>query len=183
MTWPLSWSCLFSNDPPGILVSPQADKFDMAYVVRIRPFEEFAICYELGLYRNALLHLRGSESLTPPATLQFRQVRERTFLNDEWLQLRLQFTAGSRNQTSPDPRGIYQRISAVEADHKGINSMTPRSESADYELLPNVESLFCPSPGSLAGFVVGGKAFRNDTLPTHLPYRRNEPAHRTGEML
>ena len=67
---------LFSNDLPGILVSPHADKLDMTYVVRVRPFEEFEICYELGLHPNALLHLRGSESLTPSATLQFRQVRE-----------------------------------------------------------------------------------------------------------
>ena len=73
---------LFSNDLPGILVSPQADKVDMAYVVRIRPFEEFAICYELGLHPNAFFHLWSSQSLTPSATLQFRQVCERTFPND-----------------------------------------------------------------------------------------------------
>jgi len=38
---------------PGILVIPQPDKLDMSYVVRIRPFEEFAICYELGLHPDA----------------------------------------------------------------------------------------------------------------------------------
>jgi hypothetical protein len=73
---------LFSNDLPGILVSPQADKLDMSHMVRIRPFEEFEICHELGLHPNALLYLRGSQSLTPPASLQFRQVCERTFPNE-----------------------------------------------------------------------------------------------------
>jgi hypothetical protein len=68
---------------PGIFVSPQADKLDMAYVVRICPFEEFAICYELGLHPDALSHLHGSESLTPPTTFRFRQVRERALLHDE----------------------------------------------------------------------------------------------------
>ena len=78
-----SWSSLFSNDLPGLLVSSQADKLDMANVVRIRPFEKFEISYKLSFHPDALSHLRGGESLTPPATPQFRQVCERTPLHDE----------------------------------------------------------------------------------------------------
>jgi hypothetical protein len=86
----------------------------MAYVVRVRPFKKFEICYKLGLHPNALLHLRGSESLTPSASLRFRQVREGTLFNNERLHTCMEFAASGRNQTCPDPRGIYQRISAVD---------------------------------------------------------------------
>ena len=99
------------------------------------------------------------------------------------LQTCIEFAASGGNQTSPDPRCIHQRISAVEANHKGVDSMASRCEAADYELLSNVESPFNPCSGSLAGFVVGSKAFGDDSLSAHLPDSGDELGHRTGEML
>lgn len=69
----------------------------MTYVVRVRPFEEFEIRYELGLHPDALSHLRGSESLSPSATLQFRQVRERKLFNNERLHTGIEFAASRGN--------------------------------------------------------------------------------------
>ena len=55
---------LLSNDLSRVLIRPQADELDVANVVRVRPFEEFEIRNQLGLYPNALSHLRGGQSLT-----------------------------------------------------------------------------------------------------------------------
>ena len=73
---------LFAHNPPWPLVPSQTDELDVPHVVRVRPFEELEIRDELGLDPNALLHLRGGQSLTPSAALRFRQVRERAPLHD-----------------------------------------------------------------------------------------------------
>lgn len=58
----------------GILVWSQAHKSDVADVIGIRPLEEFEIGDKFGPNPDAISHLLGSESLTPSATVRFRQI-------------------------------------------------------------------------------------------------------------
>ena len=94
----------------------------------------------------------------------------------------MQFAPGRRDETRPDARRVAKRFAFVETDNQGINAIATRSESANHELLPNIDAHFGPGSASPARFISRAQSFCDDSFATNLPHSGEELFNRPDEV-
>jgi len=130
-----------------------------------RPFREFELPDEDWLHPPIVFHLGRRQSCTPPATSRLGEVRERTFLALERLQLLEQLPARQRRESVACARGILKLPVIVVAEYQRIEVPVRWCVPADHEFLTTVDSHFLPGAGPLARLIAAVAAFSRPALP------------------
>ncbi len=99
------------------------------------PFQKPELRDGLGTEPYAVLHLRSRQHLSQSSCAGFRQIDERAILGLERCELRVNGAAGCWNKPGPNAGAKVEPVSSVEANHDGIEAVSPWRVAADDQLI------------------------------------------------
>lgn len=137
----------------GFLVVTKTNERGVPQTIPRSPSQELDSGDNFGFQPSALLHLRGSESLTPDACLLVREIRKGALRDLVLFDPVEHQTARSRSETRADPACIPKLDAVVEAHDQRVHPQMAERISTDYQFLSHQDARLRPCVGTSSSLV------------------------------